>query len=43
MVVPENLRPEEGPEIDSTASAGRKTPRERKLSDRQKSAGEIPS
>jgi hypothetical protein len=30
-------------EIDSTASAGRKTHRERKLSGRQKSAGEIPS
>jgi hypothetical protein len=32
-----------GSEIDSAASAGRKTHRERKLSSRQKSAGEIPS
>jgi hypothetical protein len=37
----ENLRPG-GSEIDSTASAGRKTYRERKLSGRHKSAGEIP-
>jgi hypothetical protein len=42
IVVPENLR-RGGSEIDSTAFAGRKTHRERKLSDRQKSAGEIPS
>jgi hypothetical protein len=40
--LPENLR-QGGPEIDSAASAGRKTHRERKLSGRQKSAGEIPS
>jgi hypothetical protein len=32
-----------GSQIDSSASAGRKTHRERKLSGRQKSAGEIPS
>jgi hypothetical protein len=32
-----------GSEIDSTASAGQKTHRERKLSGRQKSAEEIPS
>jgi hypothetical protein len=43
MVVPENLRPKGGSEIDSAASAGRKTSREKKLSGRQKSAGEIPS
>jgi hypothetical protein len=43
IVVPKNLRPEGGSEIDSTGSAGRKTQRERKLSGRQKSAGEIPS
>jgi hypothetical protein len=42
IVVPENLR-RGGSEIDSTASAGRKTPRERKLSGRHKSAREIPS
>jgi hypothetical protein len=42
IVVPENLRPQGGSEIDSTSSAGRKTHRERKLSGRQKSAGEIP-
>jgi hypothetical protein len=53
IVVPENLRPEGGLEIDSAASVGEKTPRERerererdrerKLSGRQKSAEEIPS
>jgi hypothetical protein len=32
-----------GSEIDTTAFAGRKTPKREKLSDRQKSAGEIPS
>jgi hypothetical protein len=32
-----------GSEIDFSASAGRKTHRERKLSDRQKSTEEIPS
>jgi hypothetical protein len=43
IVVLENLRQGEGSEIDSTVSAGQKTPRERKLSGRQKSAREIPS
>jgi hypothetical protein len=43
IVVPENLRHEGGAEIDSTASVGRKTHRERKLSGKQKSAREIPS
>jgi hypothetical protein len=44
IIVPENLRPEGGgSEIDSAASAGRKTHREKKLSGRQKSAREIPS
>jgi hypothetical protein len=43
IVVPENLRPQGRSEIDSTTSAGRKTPRERKLSDRQKSTRQIPS
>jgi hypothetical protein len=43
IVVPENLRQKGGSEIDSTASAGRKTQREKKLSVRQKSTGEIPS
>jgi hypothetical protein len=42
IIVPENLRPKGGSEIDSAASAGRKTLREKKLSDRQKSIGEIP-
>jgi hypothetical protein len=42
MVVPENLR-QGGSEIDSAASVGRKTPRKKKLSGRQKSVGEIPS
>jgi hypothetical protein len=42
MVVPENLT-EGGSVIDSAASARRKTPREKKLSGRQKSAREIPS
>jgi hypothetical protein len=32
-----------GSEIDTTASAGRKTPEREKLSDRQESAEEIPS
>jgi hypothetical protein len=39
----ENLRLGGGSQKDSTASAGRKTHRERKLSDRLKSATEIPS
>jgi hypothetical protein len=43
IVVPKNLRSQGGSEIDSATFAGRKTPRERKLSGRQKSAGEIPS
>jgi hypothetical protein len=43
IVVPKNLRREGGSEIDSIASAGQKTSREKKLSDRQKSVGEIPS
>jgi hypothetical protein len=43
IFVSKNLRPEGGSEIDSAASAGRKTPREKKLSGRQKSAREIPS
>jgi hypothetical protein len=42
IVSPKNLRPGRGSQIDSTASAGRKTHRERKLSGRKKSAGEIP-
>jgi hypothetical protein len=42
-VVPENLRPQGGSEIDSVASAGQKTQREKKLSGRKKSVGEIPS
>jgi hypothetical protein len=41
--LPENLRREGGSQIDSATSAGWKTHRERKLSGRQKSAGEIPS
>jgi hypothetical protein len=40
---PENLRLGEPSEKYSAASAGRKTEREEKFSDRQKSAGEIPS
>jgi hypothetical protein len=43
MDIPENLRLEGGSEIDSTISAGRKTPREKKIFGRQKSAGAIPS
>jgi hypothetical protein len=42
IIVPKNLR-QGGSEIDFAASVGRKTPRERKLSGRQKSAEEIPS
>jgi hypothetical protein len=41
--LPKNLRLRGGSQKDSAASAGRKTHRERKLSGRQKSAGEIPS
>jgi hypothetical protein len=43
IVVPKNLSQGGGSEIDSAASTGRKTPRERKLSGRQKSTEEIPS
>jgi hypothetical protein len=43
FIVPENLSQGGGSEIDTTASAGRKTPGREKLSGRQKSAGEIPS
>jgi hypothetical protein len=42
MVVPKNLR-QGGSELDSVASVGRKTPREKKLSGRQNFAREIPS
>jgi hypothetical protein len=41
--LPKNLRLGRGSQKDSTASAGQKTHRERKLFGRQKSAGEIPS
>jgi hypothetical protein len=41
--LPKNLRLGGGTQIDSTASTGQKTHRERKLSGRQKSAREIPS
>jgi hypothetical protein len=40
---PQKPKTQGGSEIDSAASAGRKTHRERKLSGRQKSTGEIPS
>jgi hypothetical protein len=43
FIVPENLSQRGGSEIDTAASAGRKTPEREKLSDRQESAGEIPS
>jgi hypothetical protein len=43
IVVPKNLRPKGGSETDSATSTGWKTHRERKLSDGQKSAEEIPS
>jgi hypothetical protein len=42
IIIPKNLR-EGGSEIDTTASAGRKTPEREKLSGRQESVGEIPS
>jgi hypothetical protein len=42
FIVPENLS-QGGSEKDTAASAGRKTPEREKLSDRQESAGEIPS
>jgi hypothetical protein len=41
FIIPENLSQEGGSEIDTAASAGRKTPEREKLSDRQKSAREI--
>jgi hypothetical protein len=41
FIVLENLS-EGGSELDTAASAGRKTPEREKLSGRQKSAGEIP-
>jgi hypothetical protein len=41
--LPKNLKPGGGSQKDSATSAGRKTHKERKLSDRQKSAREIPS
>jgi hypothetical protein len=43
IIFPKNLRLEGGSEIDSTASTRQKTHTERKLCDRQKFAGEIPS
>jgi hypothetical protein len=43
FIVPENLSQQGGSEIDTSASAGRKTPEREKLSGRQESAGEIPS
>jgi hypothetical protein len=43
IVIPENLSRGRASEIDSTASAGQKTPEREKLSGRQESAGEIPS
>jgi hypothetical protein len=43
IIVPENLSEGGGSEIDTTASAGQKTPEREKLSGRQKSTGEIPS
>ena len=42
IIIPENLS-QGGSELDTAASAGRKTPEREKLSGRQKSAGEIPS
>jgi hypothetical protein len=41
--LPESLRLGGGSQKDSAISTGRKTHTERKLSDRQKSTGEIPS
>jgi hypothetical protein len=43
ILVPENLSRTGGSEIDTTASAGLKTPEREKLFGRQESAGEIPS
>jgi hypothetical protein len=42
IIIPENLS-QGGSEIDTAASAGRRTREREKLSGRQKSAGEIPS
>jgi hypothetical protein len=42
-IAPEILRPKGGSKIESAASAGQKTPREKKLSSRQQSTREIPS
>jgi hypothetical protein len=43
FIIPENLSQGGSSDIDTVASAGRKTPEREKLSRRQKSAGEIPS
>jgi hypothetical protein len=43
IIIPKNLSEEGGSEIDSAASAGRKTPEREKLSGRQESAREISS
>jgi hypothetical protein len=43
FIIPENLNEGRGSELDTAASAGRKTPEREKLSGRQKSAKEIPS
>jgi hypothetical protein len=43
IVVPKNLSQGGASEIDSAASAGRKTPEREKLFGRQESVGEIPS
>jgi hypothetical protein len=42
FIIPKNLS-QGGPEIDTAASAGQKTPEREKLSGRQESAEEIPS
>jgi hypothetical protein len=43
FIVPKNLSQRGASEIDTAASAGRKTPEKEKLSGRQESAGEISS
>jgi hypothetical protein len=43
FIVPKNLSQKGGLEIDTAASAGRKTPEREKLSGRQKSVRKIPS
>jgi hypothetical protein len=43
FIVPKNLSQGGGSEIDTAASAGRKTPEREKLSGRQESTREIPS